>query len=290
MTTRPWLSTTRHAKTARVASVLALSLILSTTRPTVQSQEPRSPEAAAAAAAAATPTTVCPFCQTSFRTKDEFCSRCGRLSRLTATSPEHRFWGDAFYAEFTRWTDRPKLEANLGAGGLVDETVTFESGDRLKLSKTKKGIVIEGRVGGSEVRKEDSYKATVSEKTDVEDRLIQRSVWAKRNGDPDTHLYRVIDYKYDADGLLDRIEFVTKIYLGASDWEKKPAAWIRNSGGEIVMTRDGGALRAVETKVRTYKRSLRGEPELGEEKTIREKVLRKGDLVDAIVPEDPPAR
>jgi hypothetical protein len=207
---------------------------------------------------------------------------------LTSTGAEHRFWGDAVYAEFARFGDVPKLEAQFSAEGLIDERVTFTSGDRIEMSKGKKNVVIKGKVGGSAVRKEDSYRAEMTEKLDGSSRLIQRSVWAKRTGDPDVYTYRVVDYKYSADGLLDRIAFTTKVYLGSSDWEKRPAGWIRHSAGEIVMVRDAGVLRAIETKVRIFKRSLRGEQELGEEKTMRETVVRSGGLVDAVVAAAPP--
>lgn len=236
----------------------------------------------AAESPALTAGTVCPFCRAVLGS-DDFCTRCARLARLTAPTVEHRFWGDAVYAEFARFGDIPKLEAELSPDGLVHELVKFSSGDRISLTKGKKGVVIEGKVGGSAVRKEDSYKAEMTEKLDDGGRMIQRSVWAKRNGDPDTYTYRVVDYKYTADGLLDRIAFETKAYLGRTDWEKRPAGWIRHSGGEIVMVREAGTLRTIETRVRVFKRSLRGEPELGEEKTLRETVVRSGGLVDAVV-------
>jgi len=265
-------------------SIIVLCFAASIAGPFVMSEDPAAPTAPATPAASAA---ACPFCLTPFRNNDDFCTRCGRLARLTSTSAEHRFWGDAVYVEFARFGDMPKLQAQFAAEGLIRESVTFNSGDRVEWSKGKKGLVIEGKVGGSDIRKEDTYKAEMTEKLDDENRVIQRSVWAKRNGDPDTHLYRVLDYKYTSDGLLDRIAFSTKVYLGASDWEKRPAAWIRHSGGEIVMVREAGTLRAIETRVRTFKRSLRGEPELGEEKTMRETVVRSGDRVDAIVPAAP---
>ena len=69
-----------------------------------------------------------------------------------------------------------------------------------------------------------------------------------------------------------------------SKGKKRPAAWIRHSAGEIVMVCMAGTLRTIETRVRTFSRWLRGEPELGEEKTMKETVLRCGDLFDAVVP------
>jgi hypothetical protein len=268
-------------------ALLFVALIFGLVVPTNAMPGSEMPQAAEAPAAA--PGTVCPFCRTALGS-DDFCARCGRLARLTSTGAEHRFWGDAVYAEFARFGDIPKLEAQFSAEGLIDEVVTFGSGDRIELSKGKKNVVIKGKVGGSAVRKEDSYKAEMTEKLDESSRLIQRSVWAKRNGDPDVYTYRVVDYKYSADGLLDRIAFTTKAYLGSSDWEKRPAGWIRHSGGEIVMVREAGTLRAIETRVRAFKRSLRGEPELGEEKTIKETVLRSGGLVDAVVPAEAPGQ
>jgi hypothetical protein len=266
---------------ARWATAIVLVLVGLTSGRDVRPQVPPLPTASAAA---------CPFCLTPFRNNDDFCGRCGRLARLTSTSAEHRFWGDAVYAEFARFGDMPRLEAQLAADGLVSERVTFNSGDRIEMTRKKKGVFIEGKVGGSAARKEDSYKAEMTEKWDAEGRLIQKSVWAKRNGDPDMYIYRVVDYKCSPDGLLDRIAFTTKVYLGASDWEKRPAAWMRHSGGEIVMVREGGTLRAIETRVRTFKRSLRGEPELGDERTMKETVVRSGDLVDAVVPAEPPGK
>jgi hypothetical protein len=264
--------------TRRAGFLIALIFgVVVTTNATAGVEMPKAVEAPPTVAG-----TVCPFCRTAFGS-DDFCTRCGRLARLTSTAADHRFWGDAVYAEFARLGDIPKLEAQFSAEGLISELVTFGSGDRVEMSLGKKGVVIKGKVGGSAVRKEDSYKAEMSEKRDDGGRLIQRSVWSKRNGDPDVYSYRVVDYKYSTDGLLDRIAFATRAYLGSSDWEKRPAGWIRHSGGEIVMVREAGMLRAIETKVRVFKRSLRGEPELGEEKTMRETVVRSGGLVDAVV-------
>jgi len=246
----------------------------------VMSDEPAAPIAAGV---------QCPFCR-AFLTNDDFCSRCGRLARLTGTTAEHRFWGDAVYVEFARFGNLPSLEATLTSAGLTGEVVTFASGDRFEMVKGKKNITVKGKMAGTSSRKEDSYSADLTETFDAEHRLKQRLVWAKRNGDPDTHLYRIVDYKYTPDGWLDRIAFATKIYLGASDWEKHPAAWIKYSSGEAVMIRDAGTLRGIETKVRMFKRSLRGEPELGEEKVVKETVVRVGDLVDAVVPAETPSR
>ena len=197
-----------NANPCRVAWIVALALVVSIASPDVLSLDPpTNGEPAAPEISAAT----CPFCLTPFRTKDDFCSKCGRLARLTATSAKHRFWGDAVYADFARFGDLPKLEAELASDGLVREVVTFNSGSRIEMSKGKKGFVIAGKVSGSDISKEDSYSAKMTAKLDGEGRLIQRLIWAKRNGDPDTYLYRVVDYQYTPDGLLDQIQRLSTV-------------------------------------------------------------------------------
>jgi len=246
---------------------------------TVPGQEPPGEGVAKAPEVAEFP---CPFCRLGLP-REDFCPRCGRLSRLVATSTEHRFWGDAAYViPFPPLESPPEINAEVSSEGLVRESVVFASGDRYELKREKNRIVVQGRVGLVGEGEEVDYGAEITDVLDDSGVLSSRSILGKVNGKPDTYLYRRLDYEYDGGGRLDRIRFKTWFYRDSSDWKKKPPAWLRHSMGEIALRRENGLLERIETKFREGKRSLRGEPEYAAPELLSEVVNRIGDKVDRV--------
>ena len=262
-------------------AVFAIALLAAfSTRP-ASSELPIKPEAANEAQATVS---VCAFCRAPLSSTD-FCSHCGRLSRIVSTSSEHRFWADAPYVlAFPPLDNTPEIQSDFSENGLVHESVRYSSGDRYELKMEKKGPVVHGRVGWMQGGKETDYSADIEEVLDGSRRLSSRQVIGKVKADPDVYLYRKLDYRYSENGLLDRIEFKSWFYRGSSDWKKSPAAWLRHSAGEILMRRDStGVLTKIETTLQDGKRSLRGEPEYDEPHVHVELVTRNGDHVDRVM-------
>jgi len=258
------------------AAVLAVAFLASWAFP----EEPSTPEAVKEAQAAAT---VCPFCRAPLAGGD-FCPRCGRLSEIVSTSSEHRFWADVPYVlAFPPQGNVPEIRSELATQGLLRESVQYASGDRYDLRMEKNGPVINGRVGWMKGGKETAYAAEMQDTFDSSQRLASRQVMGRLKGNPETYLYRKLDYKHLEDGRLDRIQFVTSFYRGSSDWKRSPAAWLRHSAGEIVLRRDNnGVLTKIETRLREGKRSLRGEPEYGEPHLRVELVAREGNQITRV--------
>jgi hypothetical protein len=246
--------------------------------PAAESAKPESPPPAPAPAPA-----ICPFCRSPLAGAD-FCRRCGRLAQVGPPSSEARFWADAPYVlAFPPQENAPEIRSEFTAQGLARESVRYPSGDRYDLKMAKNGAAIEGKVGWLKGGKETDYSAEMEDTLDDSQRLVSRQVTGKLKADPDMYLYRKLDYRYRKDGRLDRIEFSTSFYRGASDWRKSPAAWLRHSAGEIVLRRDdGGTLTQIETSIREGKRSLRGEPEYGEPRLRVELVTREADQVTGV--------
>jgi len=265
---------------------LALGTVLVAPPPQMASAQSESEPATASAPATEAP--PCAFCRAPDSGQD-FCPRCGRLSRLAATSSEHRFWADVPYVlEFPPFDSAPEIESEFSELGLVHESVRFASGDRYELKKEKKGPVVNGRVGWMRGGKETGYSAEMEDVVDASQRLTLRQVLGKLEGDPDMYLYRRLEYRYTPDGHLDCIEFKTWFYRGSSDWKKSPAAWLRHNLGEIVLRHDAkGAVTRIETTLRDGKRSLRGEPEYGGPRVLVELVVRGGDRVNRVIRSQP---
>jgi hypothetical protein len=249
------------------------------------SQSPPEPPEATAATDSTLP---CTFCRAPLPGTD-FCPRCGRFAPAGADSAGRRFWADAPYVlSFPPQENPPDIQSEVTTAGFVGESVRYASGDRYELKQKKDGAAITGRVGGMRGGHETDYTAEMQDTLDDIGRLASRQVTGHVNTDPDTYLYRKLDYVYGADGLLERIGFVTSFYRGSSDWRKSPAAWLRHAMGEIVLRRDGqGALTRIETTVREGRRSLRGEPEYAEPRLRVEVVTRNGDQVTGIAPAQP---
>jgi hypothetical protein len=259
---------------------LALGAVLVAPPQAVSAQSEPQPAPSSAPVNEAAP---CAFCRAPDSGQD-FCPRCGRLSRLASTSSEHRFWADAPYVlGFPPFDSAPEIQSEFSALGLVHESVRFASGDRYDLKMERKVSVVHGRVGWMRGGKETDYSAEMEDVLDASQRLASRQVVGRLQGDPDMYLYRKLDYRYTPDGHLDRIEFKTWFYRGSSDWKKSPAAWLRHNSGEIVLRHDAnGAVTRIETTLRDGKRSLRGEPEYGGPRVLVELVIRGGDRVDRV--------
>jgi len=224
----------------------------------------------------------CPFC-TSPNTGDDFCGRCGRLAFITDTSSAHRFWGDLSYIIAYPPLDAvPVINAETSPAGLVRELVQFPSGDRYELKSHRKGLLATGKVGNAGSNKEMAYSAEIIETLGEGDRLMARQVLGSVRGDPDLYLHRAFAYRYDTGGLLERIEFKAWFYRNSSDWKNRPSVWVRHNVGEILIRREDGRLSRIETTLREGKRSLRGEPEYGAQRTLSELVTRSNERIDRV--------
>ena len=104
-----------------------------------------------------------------------------------------------------------------------------------------------------------------------------REVRGSISGASDSHVYRKLEYSYEADGRLASIRFASSSYADSSDWKKKPAAWQRHARGEILLTREACRLARIETTVRIGRRSLRGEPEYDDPIVTLEEIVRAAD-------------
>jgi hypothetical protein len=271
-------------------ATLTLALLAAVVAPPAASQEPpapaespSAPSAPAESPAAPTPAALCPYCRAPLPAAD-FCAHCGRFSPGGPDASGRRFWADAPYVlTFPPQENPPEIQSAMEGGRWVGESVRYASGDRYDLRQKKDGAGIAGRVGGMQGGKETDFSAEMHDTLDAAGRLASREVTGRVHNDPDLYLYRKLDYRYRDDGRLERIEFVTSFYRGASDWRKSPAAWLRHSVGEIVLRRDAaGAPARVETTVREGKRTLRGEPEYAEPRLRVEIVTRDGDLITGI--------
>jgi len=265
-----------------VAALLVTSALAQET-PKIEPAQSDPALSAPTPAPSAAPATICPFCRAPLAGAD-FCLHCGRLAPAGAASTQERFWVDAPYVlAFPPQENAPAIHSEFTAQGLARESVRYPSGDRYDLKVDKNGAAIEGRVGWLKGGMETDFSAEMQDTLDDSKRLVSRQVTGKLKGDPDVYLYRKLDYRYRKDGRLDRIEFTTSFYRGASDWRKSPAAWLRHSAGEIALRRDdSGGLTQIETTLREGKRSLRGEPEYGEPRLRVELVAREADQVTGV--------
>lgn len=227
---------------------------------------------------------ACPYCRAP-RGEDEFCAHCGRLARTTKAPESVRFWGDAFYVvPFPPVNAEPVITAELADQGLVRETAVFSSGDRFTLSMKKNDARVQGRLGTGGGSGESHMEAAIHDSY-FEGRLTARVVEGSVSGKTKSYLYRKLEYGYGADGMLASIHFSTSTYARSSDWQKKPAAWLRHARGDILLIRDAGRLSRIQTTVSVGRRSLRGESEYADPAVTVEEVVRGADgSIERIVP------
>ena len=183
--------------------------------------------------------------------------------------------------------DHPVSEATLAPAGLQRESVRYGSGDRFELTNDKKSVIVSGKVGSAGRSKEMKYTGKIQDTLTDGKRLATREVFAHGQGDPDLYLYRKLDYAYGADGRLERIEFKSWTYRGASDWKEKPSTWVRHNAGTIALRRENGLLSKIETTLREAGRSLRGELEYREPRSMTEQVVHDADKFDRVVRSTP---